>query len=118
MRELMTKGIEVFRDLNLVGKLAARPRLREALIRFASGQWSFDRARTDEVSRNVFTQKEILLFRFDANGDGKPAGLTLWGNQQGYSVPNIVPVETRSLSVSEYNSVLEDFILNVAGPRH
>ena len=62
------------------------------------------------------TSEDVILFRRDAGQNHPAAGLTLWGNGDGYYVPNIVPLETGSLTFTQYNAVLADFIARIAAP--
>lgn len=100
----------------LKGAMANRPALRATLIAAATAPWRVDLQRSAEVACNAVTNEDVLLFRYEP-GDGYPAaGLTLWGADEGYYVSNIVPLETGSLTVAQYNAVLADFIARVAEP--
>lgn len=112
----MTDGIEMFRDMSLTVPPGVMAALRTALIEAAEAPWRFDAERADEIKRNAVSSDDVLLFRHDASDQLPAAGLTLWGRDGGYYVPNIVPLETRNLSYSEYNAILTDFVDRVAGP--
>jgi hypothetical protein len=112
----MTDKLEVFQDMAICGPIAKRPELREALIAAAVDPWRVDLERSAEVARNAVTSEDVVLFRRDAGQDHPAAGLTLWGNENGYYVPNIVPLEMGSLTFAQYNAVLADFIARIAAP--
>jgi hypothetical protein len=112
----MQEQIEVFRDMAIHGPIVRRPDLRAALIAAAVDPWMADLERSAEVARNAVTSNEVILFRRAASDDHPAARLTLWGTDDGYYVPNIVPLETGSLSYSQYNTVLGDFIAHIAAP--
>jgi hypothetical protein len=112
----MTDKLEVFQDMAICGPIAKRPELREALIAAAVDPWRVDLERSAEVARNAVTSEDVVLFRRDAGQEHPAAGLTLWGNENGYYVPNIVPLEMGSLTFSQYNAVLADFIARIAAP--
>jgi hypothetical protein len=112
----MAAGIEMFRDMSLIVPPGTTATLRTALIEAAVAPWSFDAERAEEIKRNAVSSEDVLLFRHDASDQLPAAGLTLWGRDGGYYVPNIVPIEARSLSYSEYNAILTDFVDRVARP--
>lgn len=112
----MTAKLEVFQDMAIRGPIAKRPELREALIAAAIEPWSVDLERSAEVARNAAASEDVVLFRRDAGQDYPAAGLTLWATEDGYYVPNIVPLEMGSLTFAQYNAVLADFIARIAAP--
>ena len=112
----MADGIEMFRDMSLIVPPGATATLRTALIEAAVAPWRFDAERAEEIRRNAVSSEDVLLFRHDASDQLPAAGLTLWGRDGGYYVPNIVPLEARSLSYSDYNAILTDFVDRVAQP--
>lgn len=112
----MTDKLEVFQDMAIHGPIEKRPELRQALIAAAIDPWRVDLERSAELARNAVTSEDVVLFRRDAGQDHPAAGLTLWGTEDGYYVPNIVPLETGSLTFAQYNAVLEDFVACIAAP--
>lgn len=112
----MATEIEVFQDMSLHGPRARRDELRSALVAAASGDWSVDHERSDEVKQSALTDEDVVLFRCGEGPEHPAAGLTLWGTEDGYYVPNVVPLEFGSLSFKQYNSVLQHFIDAVAAP--
>jgi hypothetical protein len=112
----MTEQIEVFQDMAIHGPRKKRPDLREALIAAAVDPWRVDIERSAEVTRNSVTSEDVVLFRCNAGKDHPAAGLTLWGTEDGYYVPNVVPLESGSLTFAQYNAILMDFIERVAAP--
>lgn len=112
----MSDKIEVFMELRLRGPDPQRTALRKALAERASPPWSFDRDRTDEMVRNAFSTKDLLVFE-RAQQDMVPAAfLTLWAADDGYYVSNIVPIEVGELSRRQYNAILKEFAERVVGP--
>ncbi|GGZ32879.1 hypothetical protein [Asticcacaulis endophyticus] len=112
----MTEKLEVFQDMTIRGPTPNKPALRAALVAAAVDPWSIDLERSAAVARDAVTSDDVVLFRRDADQDHPGAGLTLWGTQDGYYVPNIIPLEMGSLSFTQYNAVLMDFITRIAAP--
>lgn len=112
----MRDVIEVFSDLYLRGPTANKTALREALIAMPAGPWRYDADRSEEIRRNAGSSEDLLAFRHDRDGELPAAGLTLWSRDDGYYVPNIVPVEVGELSRSVYNALLRDFADRIARP--
>ncbi len=105
----MTEAIEVFRDLHLRGPRDRRDALRAHLLGSLRAPWSFDEARSDSIRRNAVSADDVVLLRRDGSSDLPAAGLTLWGTAEGYSVPNVVPLEPGELSRRVYNLIVEEF---------
>lgn len=112
----MVEQIEVFQDMDIKGPITKRSELRAALIAAALKPWRVDPERSAEIARNAVTSEDVILFRREAGDDYPAAGLTLWGTDDGYRVPNIVPLETGSLTFAQYNTILADFIEHIATP--
>jgi len=110
----MTSSIEVYRDLYISGPLDKRAGLRSALLNAADGPWSIDLKRSEEVAKGAITTDDVLLFRTKSTNKYPEAGLTLWQHEEGYYVPNIVPLESGQLSHAQYNAILDDFIERIA----
>jgi hypothetical protein len=112
----MTDSIEVFQDLNLRGPKERRMALRDELVASTAHPWSVNLARSEEFARNSVSSTEVLSFRREP-ADGLPAAsLSLWGTDDGYYVPNVVPVESGKLSYRQYNAILKDFLAKVLHP--
>jgi hypothetical protein len=112
---VMAGSVEVFRDLYLRGPVARRSDLRQALIAAAEDPWYYDPDRSAAIGRNA-TDADILAFGRKASNDLQEAGLTLWSRDDGYYVPNIVPVESGELGITQYNAILADFIERIVRP--
>jgi hypothetical protein len=112
----MAKQVEVFQDLAIQGPVIRRPELRNAMVAAATSPWHADVERAAELARRAGVSEDVLLFRRDATNHHPAAGLTLWGTDDGYYVPNIVPLETGKLTFAQYNSILADFVERVAAP--
>jgi hypothetical protein len=112
----MTDEIEVFRDMTLKGPSARRAELRDALLANLRAPWTFDAERSESARRNAVSEHDVLLFRHQEK-DGLPAaGLTLWGTDDGYYVPNVVPLSHGWLSFKDYNAILALFVREVVEP--
>jgi hypothetical protein len=112
---VMAESVEVFRDLYLRGPVARRSDLRQALIAAAEDPWYYDPDRSAAIGRNA-TDADILAFGRKASNDLRAAGLTLWSRDDGYYVPNIVPIEFGELGIAQYNAILADFIERIVRP--
>lgn len=112
----MAKKIEVFQDMRIQGPIEKRSDLRSALIASAIAPWRIDLEKSAQVAHNAGTSDDVLLFRCEANNNHPAAGLTLWGIPEGYYVPNIVPLQSGSLTYCEYNAVLASFLVCVVEP--
>lgn len=112
----MIDEIETFRDCKLRGPIARRPELREALIAAGVGLWRVDLDRSTDVANYSVGSPDVLCFRREKDVDFPASGLTLWSTDDGYYVPNIVPLESGSLSIAQYNALLSDFIARVVEP--
>lgn len=111
----MAESVEVFRDLYLRGPIARRSDLRQALIAAADDPWYYDPDRAAVIGRNA-PGADILAFGRKASNDLRAAGLTLWSRDDGYYVPNIVPIEFGELGIAQYNAILADFIERIVRP--
>lgn len=112
----MSDRIQVFREMNIRGPTDKRADLRAALIEAAVKPWSVDLERSAEVARSAVTTEDVVLFRTEAGESYPAAGLTLWETDDGYYVPNIVPLENGNLTYAQYNAILDDFIKCIASP--
>lgn len=108
-------GIHVFQDLVLSGPDVGQDALAVALQQPAL-PWRYDAEKSAEAERNALGDKGVLVFERNAT-DGLPAArLVLWPRDSGYYVPNVTPVQTSELTISEYNAVLADFAETIAKP--
>jgi hypothetical protein len=112
----MVEQIEVYRDMTLHGPVAKKAELRSALIAAAASPWRFDVERSAEVMGQTVTSDDVLIFRCEPNNGIPAVGLTLWETEDGYYVPNIVPVEMGNLTYRQYNAALDDFIVRIVEP--
>ncbi|SMF53160.1 hypothetical protein SAMN06265365_1183 [Tistlia consotensis] len=109
-------GINVFQDLVLTGPDSSRDALAAALKQEAASPWHFDAEGSASAERNAVGDKGILIFERSPADDLPAVRLVLWPQDGGYYVPNVTPVQTSKLTVSEYNAVLADFAETVAKP--
>lgn len=112
----VAEDIEVFQDMALHGPKSKRAELRTALIAAAVDPWRVDLQRSSEVAHSLGVTEDVILFRRDPTGHHPGAGLTLWATDDGYYVPNIVPLESGQLTFAQYNAILDDFVENIADP--
>lgn len=112
----MNEKIAVFQDMALEGPVSGRPALREALIAATTDPWRTDLERSAQVKEYAPGTEDVILFRRDALGEIPAVGLTLWSTDTGYYVPNIAPLEFGSLTFTQYNAILNDFIDRIAKP--
>jgi hypothetical protein len=110
-------ALMVFQDLYLHGPRAKRAALSQALDEMtqADQQWTRNR----ELEQNLHIGEDdcdaMAFSRLSEEGFAA-AGLVLWSKPDGYSVANIVPLETGSLSYEQYNAILTDFQTRIALP--
>lgn len=112
----MAEKIDVFQDMKIKGPIDRRTDLRSELIKLATAPWRIDLEKSAEVARYSGASNDVLLFRCEASNDHPSAGLTLWGTDDGYYVPNIVPMQNGNLTFSEYNAVLTSFFSYIVKP--
>lgn len=112
----MANSIEVFQDLTLIGPVERKADLKAALIARAVSPWSIDFEQSAAVEKQAITSDDVLLFRCEPSIDYPAIGLTLWGTDVGYYVPNIVPMEMGSLTYRQYNAALTKFIEYIVEP--
>jgi hypothetical protein len=103
-----SESIQVFQNLTLRGPRVAREDLRRELIKLATGLWRHAPEPEAELSSHGI-DADVMVFNRAAT-KGIPAGsLFLWGNEDGYSVTNIVPIDAGEIDHAEYNAILQDF---------
>ena len=108
-------GIEVFQDLILAAGEGDLASIRTSLINHQTPGWVNDADQESDLRKYSSGDEDIIQFRYV--GSNLPqASLTLWARESGYAVTNIVPAKQGQLSVSEYNSLLQDFIGQVVQP--
>jgi hypothetical protein len=112
----MDNHIQLFQDLRIKGPSEHRLGLRAALITAATPPWSVDLEESAEAMSRSLTTEDIVLFRREATTDFPAASLMLWETPDGYKVPNVVPRDYGSLTITQYNAVLSDFVARVAAP--
>jgi hypothetical protein len=112
----MSKQIEVFQEMDIHGPKAKRVGLRAALIAAAVDPWRVDVERSADLARNAIAPLDVILYQRSAVDSCPAVVLTLWATDDGYRVPNIVPLEIGRLTYAQYNAALADFILRVARP--
>lgn len=108
--------IEVFQDLSVSVPDNARAAFRDDLIASTEPPWTVDLKRSAEIAGNNVSTRDLLVFTRAAGGELPPAFLTLWANDDGYYVPNIVPVDRSELTRQQYNGIIEEFTARILGP--
>lgn len=112
----MQDKIEVFQDLKIPCPVSTRSNLKDAFTDYAGGVWSVDADRTSRITLSATRTEDVVIFVRDSDSDHPETSLTLWGDDDGYYVPNIVPVSMGELTIAQYNSILRDFIKEIAKP--
>ncbi len=110
------ESIKVFQELVLKGSDANRDLLKSTLIASKVPLWCFDKVATDNTPQNITPQRDVIVFHRSKDVEAEAANLVLLERDIGYYVPNIVPTESRELSMDEYNAVLKDFAKKIAKP--
>jgi hypothetical protein len=108
-------GIAVFQDLTLASAEGNQTSIRTSLIKHQTPDWIHDGDQESDLRKYSGGDEDIIQFRY-VGSDLPRASLTLWARENGYAVTNIVPAEQGQLSVSEYNSLLRDFVGQVVQP--
>ena len=109
----MVDTLDVFKDLYIRGPNSERQELRNALLAAACDPWSVDLKRSRKTARDPAADGTVL-FLTAARESYPEAELTLWENDEGYYVLNIVPLGSGRLSRGQYNAILDDFFERVA----
>src|SRR5882757_1021625 len=79
--------------------------------------WAYDVGETERIARNVPTTRSISQFIRTQDEECEAAALTLWENEIGFYVSNIIPCgDIRKLSIRQYNAILTDFNDRFATP--
>ena len=100
--------MKVFQDLSITGPAAALDRLPELLSSAPASPWSRDTV-AEERSRALDLGPDFLVFVRAADGGIPVTSLFLSRNADGWTVSNIVPVESGSLGEDKYNRILQEF---------
>lgn len=108
-------NLEVFQDLHLTGPTQEHSKLREALLSLTRPPWRHDVEKEEELSEHAGND-DVLVFERTLSGGLPAAGLVLWSTVKGYSITNIVPIESGQLSYASYNAILQDFARHIAEP--
>lgn len=109
-------SIRVHQDLVLRGEISERSAFAAALKQQARAPWFFDEQDSAEAERDGLGGKGMLIFKCHNDPTLPPARLVLWPEDNGFSVPNIVPTASSELTIAEYNRLLSDFADRVARP--
>lgn len=112
----MADTIDVFSDLVLHIPFDERDASAAQLKTAARDPWSFDAERSEELRRNAVGDRRVLAFTRATTHDLPAAGLSLWSHDEGFYVPNVVPLEAGELTHAQYNAVLGDFADRVVRP--
>lgn len=112
----MADSIDVFSDLVLHIPFNERDSAAAQLKAAARDPWSFDGERSEEMRRNAVGDRRVLAFTRAPTGTLPAASLSLWSHDQGFYVPNVVPLEAREFTHAQYNAVLGDFADQVVRP--
>lgn len=108
--------IEVFQDLYLHEIASNRTALRTALIEVASAPWRHGAEQEKRLMSCIDPNEDIIVFEREESEDIDAVELSLWSNNGGYKVTNIVPRKLSSLGEHRYNLALQDFVVRVVNP--
>lgn len=111
----MSKPLDVFQDLHLLGPAGAAETLHQALKAHAIAPWRYA-AEKEEQLRLMGEKGVALAFERAATPGFDAAGLVLTSTAGGMDVANIVPLDISELSYRAYNAILDDFATHVARP--
>lgn len=106
-------GLALHQDLALLGPAASGAALRAALARREAPPWRHAAERERDAA--LGSGADAIAWEREADVRLPAAGLLLWAGERGYSVVNIVPLETSELTIAQYNGLLADFVEAVAG---
>ena len=106
--------IEVFQDLHLRGSVSNRSKLRIALIEAATSPWRHNTVQEKKIVASTGTNEDVIVFEREESDGVDAVELSLWSNNDGFTVTNIVPREFGSLGEHRYNLVLQDFVNRIA----
>lgn len=101
-------GIEIFKDLHVAGQPEALDSLLNILPLRLRAPWERDVSAEAEATR-LKLGMAVMAFRRAADRSLPAAGLTLLRDADGWSVPNIVPLDGGSLDHRTYNALLDEF---------
>jgi hypothetical protein len=113
----MSDLIDMFQQLQIYVPNTKRKEYVRELRAAATGSWTFDIEDTKRIERNASTTKSVSQFTRMQDDECEKAALTLWENNDGFYVSNIVPRGThRKLEIKQYNAILRDFNFCLATP--
>ncbi|MDE0094468.1 MAG: hypothetical protein OXO49_08225 [Gammaproteobacteria bacterium] len=108
--------IEVFQDLYLYKRESNREVLRTALIKAATTPWRHHAEQEKKIIECTGTNDDVIVFKRDESDGIDAVELSLWSDNSGFKVSNIVPCELGSLGEYKYNLALQDFVNQVVTP--
>ena len=111
----MAENIPVHQDLIFHGHSGALSEIRTALISHATPPWHYDPDQEDEATQ-LSSYESVIIFIRDAGDNIEPVALFLVQKDNRYEVTDIIPRNIDELTIQEYNSALQDFVLQVAEP--
>lgn len=110
--------MQVFRELFIRGEPEQLAATAEAICSSLSGDWSRDEE-AEEGMRALVLNGEANSYCFRCRKRGNRSSATLFlteKDKKTYHVANIIPRESRKLSYTEYNSIMEEFFKQFVQP--
>lgn len=103
-------SLKVFRELTITGSPDQLSMLGDAIQGHLPSQWQRSTEKENE-NANLFGSDSGPLFVFDraATRELPAAGLAMLQEGDSISVINIVPLKLHSLSIDQYNAILQEF---------
>lgn len=113
--QMIDVGLEIFQEL-VLEKGQSGKSIRDLLLSNVTAPWSHLTEREEEISSSSIADDDVIVIARDEK-EGVPAcSLLLWSQEGGYRVVNIVPRAEGSLGIRGYNSILRDFVRDIAQP--
>lgn len=116
MGQMSTNDLEVFQDLSISGTGKPIEMIRKALLRTVASPWHHAPENELRMKSLAPRGEDVIAFTRDASDDAPTIALVLFQKGDHYEVTNIVPKESGSISISQYNAILQDFIEKIALP--
>ncbi|MDE2725163.1 MAG: hypothetical protein OXI59_17480, partial [Gemmatimonadota bacterium] len=99
-----------FKDLKIIGPDAKLVALIDAVSTSLPGDWHRDPDAEARMEKLYRAGKDAgFSFTRDANNTDQKIGLFLARERGWLNVPNIVPLDSGELTISQYNRILEEF---------
>jgi hypothetical protein len=110
--------LQVFKNLNITAGPARLQLFIDTLSSRLPARWERDLTHESEVNRNAVAAEHRYAFGWSGRDGVPPAYLFLWqgAGEHAMRVTNIVPKEAGGLTITQYNSILDDFVERCVRP--